>query len=918
MNKIYLLIFSCFFSFLANAQTKITIKGKLVDKENSAPIEEATVYIMSVKDSAVIDYTITDKNGIFKFETKKILVPFFLKTSASGYQNHQLKENSCTENKDFGVLSLSKKEIVLAEVVIKNDAPPVKIKKDTLEFNAPSFKVRPGANVEDLIRKLPGASIDENKQITINGKVVDKILVNGKPFFGEDGQMALQNLPADMIKKVQVSNTKTKEEEMTKQDSSSSNSTLNLTFKEDKNKGIFGKVMGGYGTDDRYESSGIASYFKDKRRITAIASSNNINAVGFSMDDVFDNMGGGRNNNSRTRRSNSRPLPGITRSSTAGLNYDDEWKKDLNTHASYNYTNSDNENKSKSSIVEFLPTGNIFTESEGGSNQLSENHNIDMDIDYSINKKTRIRMVPKLTKTTTTGDNIYKSSSRDDNNNLMNENNSIGHSVNDSENIQNWLSLYRSFNKKGRYLSASAQNYNSKNENNSINKSATLFYKDDKPDDIRNQNNIGKYAYDSFSFNAQFSEPINDSLSVFVGVMTNWNKTKDDKNTFDFDDATDKYSKRNDLLSNYFVSKSTRFSPNAGLMVRKKKLYLQATMGTYFVEADNHSNYLDANTDLSKNYALPEGNLYFNYNFSKTKNLSFSYYRQYSLPSASQILPVEIQYGPLNTYVGNSDLDIGKSHYFNANFGNQNTSALSGFSIYSNGNYSDSSIASTSEYGKNGEQKTNYVNIEGNYNLNLGANWDKTIKKDLNTFKYSLKLNAGYEFQKGFTNAELYSAKIKSVAPGASISYDYGDFFTLRPSYNFAYKKTNYDNYTLDKTSNREHNFKIEATNYIYKQWVIGNDFSYNYNSNVSGGYKKDFYLWNISLSYKTKEDQWIFKLKGYDLLNQNQSAKRTISATSIVDSENTVLKRYGMFSITYKFKKFGTKLEEQKASEKK
>lgn len=199
----------------------------------------------------------------------------------------------------------------------------------------------------------------------------------------------------------------------------------------------------------------------------------------------------------------------------------------------------------------------------------------------------------------------------------------------------------------------------------------------------------------------------------------------------------------------------------------------------------------------------------------------------------------------------------------------------------------------------------------------MGANWDKTVKKELNTFKYSLRLNTGYEFQKGFTNAEMYTADIKSVSPGASISYDYGEFFTLRPSYGFTYRKTNYDNYRIDEASNREHNFKIEATNYFHKQWVLGNDFGYNYNSNISGGFKKDFYLWNTSLSYKSKEDQWIFKFKVYDILNQNQSATRTISATSIVDAQNTVLKRYGMFSITYKFKKFGVKLEEEKPAQK-
>ena len=921
MNKIYFLIISCFFSLLGNAQTKINIKGKLIDKETSAPIEEATVYITTVKDSTIIGYTVSDKNGIFKIETKKITVPFFLKTDAVGYQNLKIKEDFCAENKDFGVLPILKKQIELSEVVIKSEAPPVKIKKDTLEFNAASFKVRPDANVEALIRQLPGAQIDENKKITINGKEVDKILVNGKPFFSQDGKIALQNLSADMIKKVQVSNTKTKEEEMSKQESSSNNATINLTLLEDKNKGVFGKFMAGYGTDDRYESSGIASYFKNKRRITAIVSSNNINATGFSMDDVFDNMGGGRNNGgmrfSSQRRDNTPPT-GITRSSTVGLNYDDEWIKGLNAHTAYNYKDLDNENRNKTSKAEFLPTGNIFTESEGVSSQLTQGHNLNAEFEYKINDNTRIYIVPSFAKTTTTNSSAYHAASRDDSNNLMNENSGISNSHIDSGNFQNWMSLYRSFKKKGRYFSASLQNNNSRNEINSISNSSTLFYQDATPDDIRNQNVLAKMTNDNVSFYVSYSEPITDSLSVFVGATTNWTSAKDDNNTYDFDTSTGKYSDRNELMSNYFESESSRFSPNAGFMIRKKKLWARASMGTYFVEADNHSNYLGINTNLSKNYALPELNFNLNYNISKTKNFYGYYGRSYSLPRAQQLLPVENISDPLNTVVGNSNLEIGKSHYYSFNYGSNNTSALSSLSVYSNGSYSDSSIASTSIYDENGKQKSTYVNISGNYDFNLGANWDKTVKKEGNTFKYSLRLNTGYEFQKGFTNAELYSAEIQSIAPGASVSYDYGEFFTLRPSYNFAYRKTNYDNYRIDEASNREHNFKIEATNYFYKQWVFGNDFSYNYNSNISGGFKKDFYLWNTSFSYKTKADQWIFKVKVYDILNQNQSATRTISATSIVDAQNTVLKRYGMFSITYKFKKFGMKLEEEKPKGKK
>ena len=911
------LLFVCFSSF---AQSTITLKGKILKDNSQSPIESATIYLIRAKDSSMVNYTISDKNGIFKLETKKMDEKFVLKISGEGYQDFSQSIEKINTNKDFGLLYLTEKINELNEVVIKSAASPVRVKKDTLEFNAASFKVRPDANVEALIRQLPGAQIDENKTITINGKVVDKILVNGKPFFDEDGKIAVQNLSADMVKKVQVSNTKTKEEEMTKQESSSNTSTINLTLKEDKNKGIFGKFMGGYGTDDRYESSGIASYFKNKRRITALVSSNNINATGFSMDDVFDNMGGGRNNGGMRvimgGSSNSAPR-GITRSTTAGLNYDDEWIKKFNSHIAYNYKNLDNENRNKSSRAEFLPTGNIFTESESVSNQLTEGHNITTEFQYKINDRTNIYLTPSFAKSTTTGNSASQSSARDDNNDLMNETSSKSNYYSDSGNFNNYMGFFKSFKKKGRYFNASMQNNNSRNESNSISNSATLFYQNATPDDIRNQNVLSESVNDNLFINLSYSEPITDSLSVSVGVTTNWRKSIDDRDTFDFDAATGKYSDKNELRSNYFETQSTRFSPTAGFTIRKKKLNVWASLGTYFVEADNYSDYLNTKTNLSKNYALPEGNLNINYNFSRTKNLRAYYYRQYSLPSAQQILPVANLSNPLNTIVGNSNLDIGKSHYASFNYGNQNTASLSGFSIYSNANYYDSSIASTSIYDENGKQRTTYVNISGNYNLNLGANWDKTVKKEQNTFKYSFKLNTGYEFQKGFTNVQLYSAQIKSVSPGVSFSYDYGYFFTLRPSYNFTFRKTDYSNYRIDEASNREHNFKIEATNYIHKQWVIGNDFGYNYNSNISGGFKKDFYLWNTSLSYKTKEDQWIFKVKVYDILDQNQSATRSISATSVTDSQNTVLKRYGMFSITYKFKKFGMKLEEEKPTEK-
>ena len=248
------LFFYCLFSF---AQTNIVLNGKIVTEKTASSIESATVYLIHPKDSSVVNYTITDKNGIFKLETKASNEKLILKISAEGFQDYSKNIERLTQNLNLDVFKLLEYENKLDEVVIKNNAPPVRVKKDTLEFNASSFKLRPDANVEALLRQLPGVTIDADKKIMVNGKEVNQILVNGKPFFGEDGKVALQNLPSEIIKKVQVSDTKTKEEEFTKQASTSNNASINLTIEKDKNKGFLGNVLGGFDSSVRYESSAL-------------------------------------------------------------------------------------------------------------------------------------------------------------------------------------------------------------------------------------------------------------------------------------------------------------------------------------------------------------------------------------------------------------------------------------------------------------------------------------------------------------------------------------------------------------------------------------------------------------------------------------------------------------------------------------
>jgi hypothetical protein len=899
MYKIYTFLFLFLLSFSSFSQRKITVNGRVLEKHTQVPLVAATVYLSAVMDSVVIDYTISDKNGFFTFDTKKITKPVYLKISYLGYQAFKQQVNTITNSKDFGDLYMSIDSNNLAEVVVKSEVPPIRIKKDTLEFNASSFKVRPDANVETLLKQLPGVVIAVNGKISVNGKEVNQVLVNGKPFFDKDGKIAIQSLPSDIIEKVQITDSKTKKEELTQQASSSNNASINLTIDEKKNRGIQGKFMGGYGTNDRYESSALVNYFKNKRKISFLGSSNNINATGFSMDDVFDNMGGGRNASSGSFSSGR----GIVRSNMLGMNYSDDWLKDFESNGSYFFSNSNSENANRSVLTTFLPTGNFTTRSNAKTNEENRRHNFNFQLEYKVDSTSSIVVAPKFVKSNTNSTNDSFEQSSDETNQLLNENTSQITDDRDNTNLANSISYNKSFKRKGRFLSVSFKNENSKEEGTSLNKTNTVFYQGNDPDIIRNQIRENKNRIDNYTTEIEWGEPVADSLRVKFGMDYSSRGRSEDKSTYDFNPISQSYSELNPNLTTYFTSTENTFRPKVGFSIEKEKFNVTVNAGPSITQFDNYALYLGKTTDLNKNYILPYGNAQISYRFSKSKSIWSSYNYQVTFPSASQILPVKNLANPLNTIEGNPNLIPSKSHSAYFSFRDYNFANRSGYSIYFGGNWYDSQIVSATVYDANRTRSTSYENISGTYSSWFGGNWNKSVKKEVHNFRFDFDFNANYGLTKGFTDQEIFEANYFNVTPSANFTYEYGELLTINPSYSFTYNETKYTNYLLSSTSNLSHRFNIQTTSYWPKNWYFGNDFGYIYNSTIADGFKKDFYLWNTSLAYQFFNKKMTAKIKVYDLLNQNQSVTRSISSTSIRDEEYLVLKRYLMFSLTYKIK---------------
>lgn len=908
-----LILFICTFTF---SQKTVSLKGKVIDENTKLPIESATVYLSSAKDSTVIDYTITNKLGNFDLKIKKINYPVYLKVSFVTYQENKIVIETVSEDKDFGIFSMKEDVTKLNEVIIKKEAPPIRIKKDTLEFNASSFKVRPDANVETLLKQLPGVEIDEEGKITVNGKEVNQILVNGKPFFGKDGKIATQNLPAEIIDKVQVVDTKTKSEEISGEGASSKDKTINLTIQEDKNKGFFGKIMGGYGSDKRYESSLLLNSFKGEQKVSLIASSNNINAVGFSMDEIFDNMGGGRNmsvfygddggfgiNNMSFGRSNE----GITQSNLIGLNYQDKWLKKVDNNGSYYYSSSDKNNDNRTQRTNLLPTGETTTNSDASNTSQNEAHTLSFDFEIEIDSLTTLTFTPNFSKSKSNNQFVRNQVTQNETNTELNRSDSNSFSDNENSNFGTEMSFSKRFKRKNRGMTVNFET-NYQKANNFLDTNSETIFQDTTPDISRKQNSFEANKNSEIRGEIRFGEPLTDSLRLSLTSEIIIKKTKDESKVFDYNLFENEYSIFNAEQSNQIQSKNVSFFASTGLILNKSKLNGRINFGPQFFNFDNTSNYLGIETKINKNYVFPKVKGYLNFNINKSKSIYINYEYEVNLPNGNQILPVENLSNPLNTIKGNENLKPSRGHNVYFNFNNYDYATRSGFFAYSGLNIDTDVIVASTIFDTNFKSTTTYENVDKSISTYAGINWNKSHKKGKRTLKYGVGMNVNYNLSQGLTNQVLYESNGFVYNPKVNVTWSIDELITIAPSYRYSFSTTNFSNYVIDNANNFSHKAKLEITSYFPKKLVFGNDLGYTYNSNIADGFRKDFFLWNTSLGYNFWKDQLLAKVKVYDLLNQNLNTNNTITPTAIINSENTVLRRYVMFSLTYKLEKFAGK----------
>lgn len=312
---------------------------------------------------------------------------------------------------------------------------------------------------------------------------------------------------------------------------------------------------------------------------------------------------------------------------------------------------------------------------------------------------------------------------------------------------------------------------------------------------------------------------------------------------------------------------------------------------------------------LQKDFVLPGYNFNLRYQFSESKILNLSNYANFTIPGAEQLTPYEDTSNPLVTSTGNPNLRNTWTNSSSLFFNNYNLIKNMNYYVSLSFMYRNNDVVNYSRYDNSGKQLVTYDNVSGNKNMNLGGGFSKTFKWKDSKLTVNPRFSMQYNYNKGFINGQFFTNESYSLNPGLNVTYELKDKLSIKPSYRLGYNFSKYKNYSIDNVNTANQTLKLELTQYLFDSRVVfGNDFEYNTNSNIVPGFKKDFYFWNTSLGYSFFKKQLTAKMKIYDVLNQNQSVRRTISSSYIEDREDLILKRYIMFSLSMKLNRFAGK----------
>ena len=906
-GKCLLMLLMILFSPMAFAQQSgVNVTGSVVEQGNDTPIEQATVRLLNVKDSAMVRGVVSARNGSFTLKNVK-KGSYLLHITFIGYDPlYQPLQITGKKNPvNVGKLELSDGAIELGEAVVIGKAPEVTVRNDTVEYNADSYKVTEGSVLEDLLKKMPGVEVDSEGKITVNGKEVKKVMVDGKEFFSDDPKVASKNLPAKMIDKLQVLDKKSDMAQMTGFDDGEEETVINLTVKPGMKQGWFGNAYGGYGSKDRYEGNAMVNRFVNNDQITFMGGANNTNNMGFSdlASTMFSGMGGGGG-----RRGGFGAGSGITSSGNAGLNFSKEFKPDKLTLGGHTrYSHSDNDARSKSDRQNILPgDSSSYDNSEAMSRTKSDNFGVDFRLEWKPDTMTQLIFRPSFSFSHSMNDNFSDATTLDNERDTVNTNKSSNYSESNGYNLNASIDFSRKLNNKGRVFSATLSGGNSDSYSDGMNRSDIVYF--NQTDALKNSIIDQRSRYDNKGFNyrayVSWVEPIGHNNFIQATYSISQRKQEALKNVYN-QDADGIY---NVLDSAYNQSYRNNFiSQRASLSFKSQRAKFNYTIGLNLDPSYSSSENFVGDTTLSK-ITRKVVNLspmaQFNYMFDKRTNLRIMYNGRTSQPSMTQLQPVADISDPTNITIGNPDLNPRYTNNVFIRFQQFTPEKQRAFMIMANGSYIINDIVSYTSYNQEtGVKTTTYKNVNGNYSGNVRMMLNTPLKNK--KFSINSMTMASFANSNGYINEEKNTNRNLILSERGGIDFR-SSYLDLGVNGNIRYNATSN---SLQKENN-QNTFNYGAggytTIYLPLNFKIESDVNWSTNSGYGDGFKQNEVLWNASASKSfLKNNQGTLRFKIYDILQQRSNISRSITASYIQDSEYNTLGSYFMVHFIYRFSIF-------------
>ncbi len=916
--KIYitfsLLIFFNLIFLVSSAQS---IKGKISDTASKKAIQNAVVAILTARDSTLYKFTRTNESGAF--EIKNAVPGKYVLLITHPYYANYADEITLTQNDlDLKQISFISKSQLLQEVIVKSGTP-IKIKGDTTEYTADSFAVKANANVEELLKKLPGIQVGKDGTISAMGEKVTKVLVDGEEFFGDDPGIAVKNLRADAVDKVQVFDKKSDQATFTGIDDGVKDKTINLKLKDNKKKGYFGKVSGSGGLPDYYNNTAMINAFKAKRKMAAYGIMSNTGQTNLDWDDR-NNYGGGvgemtmQDNGDVYFSSGSDGeeyfgggTAGIPKSWNAGLHYNNKYNNNRNSlNAGYKYAKVNVLANTNVYSKVFLPDTSFNNNSNNSTYSSKIKHAYNLTYETMIDSFNTIKWTAKINNSNSESSSDYYAEAVDNNGNFINNNNRNTTNKAGNNALNGTMLFKHKFKKLFRTLSLNAEVMWNESQNDGYLLSYSSFYKGGQPirRDTVDQQNIKNNENTGFNSKLAYTEPLfKDAFMEFSYTLTT-NKNSNDRISYG-KAPSGKYDQQLPLQTNEY--KFNRMINKPGINFRYNRKKLNYAIGSSVAFNRNLQDDITKNTSSEYNFVNFFPTAMISYKMKGNKNFRFNYNGFANAPTLDQLQPIRDNTDPLNIYIGNPDLVQSFRHSMNATYNFYNVLKEKGLWTSLRYSLTNNAFTQFSIIDSTGTRRYKTVNTNGMHNISFNGDYNFKLKKS--GLRLSLSPNINNSQNIDFVNNNKNINKTTSYGVGIGVSKYAADKynFSFRPNYS-------YNHSTSDLNRNANINYwqissTIDGSVTLPGKIDLNSDVRYELRQkDPKFPANNNYVLWNASVSKKFMKNTLEADLGIKDILNQNRGFNRNFTSSSFTETYYNTLKRYWMLSVTWNFNSTGAK----------